>query len=91
MPKRYVKLGRKALDVTIGHHWAVQVESYDEDGTGDWYEIAGASKNDGNSPNKHFALVFFHLPAKTKILYSSKTSNFCESMYMHSAYQIQIK
>ena len=52
MPERYVKLGRKALDVTIGHHWAVQVESYDEDGTGDWYEIAGASKKDGDSPNK---------------------------------------
>ena len=52
MPERYVKLGRKALDVTIGHHWAVQVESYDHDGTGDWYEIAGASKKDGNQPNK---------------------------------------
>ena len=50
MPKRYVKLGRKPLDVNIGHHWAVQVE--DSNLCGYWYEIEGADKNAKNSPNK---------------------------------------
>ena len=50
MPERYVKLGRKPLDVNIGHHWAVQVE--DSNLCGYWYEIEGADKNAKNSPNK---------------------------------------
>ena len=49
MADRYVKLGRKPLSVGVGHHWAVKVE--DKDGDGYWYEIAGASKGDTDSPN----------------------------------------
>ena len=49
MAFRYVKLGRKPLAIGVGHHWAIKVE--DLDGDGCWYEIAGAAKNDSNSPN----------------------------------------
>ena len=34
---RYVKLGRKPLDLGVGHHWVVRVE--DEEENGCWYEI----------------------------------------------------
>ena len=63
MAQRYVKLGRRLLDVTVGHSWAVQVEDYvtcasSEDLCGYWYEIGGADdggcENSSNMVNKSY-------------------------------------